>query len=147
MQKILVASFVLLLIGNICVYGVSNDVNDVNELTLKANQGDAEAQVNLGECYAKGEGVKQDYVEAVKWFRKAAEQGNVNAQYNLGLCYYNGYGVKQDDVEAVKWFRKAAEQGDAKTMQNLSIGFVRLLSRDMQWLNIILGSVMLKAKE
>ena len=36
----MIASFVLLFISNICVYGVSNDVN---ELTLKANKGDAEA--------------------------------------------------------------------------------------------------------
>jgi TPR repeat protein len=26
--------------------------------------------------YANGEGVPQDYAEAVKWYRKAAEQGN-----------------------------------------------------------------------
>jgi len=40
-----------------------------------AEQGDAEAQYNLGVRYANGEGVPEDYKEAVKWFRKAAEQG------------------------------------------------------------------------
>ena len=33
------------------------------------------------------EGVEQDYVEAVKWYRLAAEQGNADAQYNLGVAY------------------------------------------------------------
>ena len=39
-----------------------------------AEQGDAEAQFNLGLMYADGEGVPKDYAEAVKWYRKAAEQ-------------------------------------------------------------------------
>ncbi|MBR3687984.1 MAG: SEL1-like repeat protein, partial [Lentisphaeria bacterium] len=30
---------------------------------------------NLGVCYENGDGVEQDYAEAVKWIRRAAEQG------------------------------------------------------------------------
>ena len=60
--------------------------------------------------YYYGYGVKQDYAEAVKWYRKAAEQGNAYAQFNLGNAYYNGNGVEQDYAEAVKWYQKAAEQ-------------------------------------
>jgi uncharacterized protein len=40
--------------------------------------------------YDNGNGVVQDYAEAVKWYRLAAEQGNAQAQYNLGLMYANG---------------------------------------------------------
>lgn len=65
------------------------------------------AQNNLGLCYAKGEGVAKDPVEAVKWFRKAAEQGNSDAQNNLGVCYANGEGVAKDTAEAARLFRKA----------------------------------------
>jgi len=84
------------------------------DATLKAaEQGDAEAQANLGFMYANGEGVPQDDVEAVKWYRKAAEQGYAKAQHNLGFMYLIGQGVPEIDVEAVKWFRKAAEQGHA----------------------------------
>jgi len=32
------------------------------------------------------------YVEAVKWYRKAAEQNYAEAQSNLGLCYEKGQG-------------------------------------------------------
>ena len=66
-----------------------------------------------------GLGVKEDYAEAVKWYRKAAEQGQAEAQFTLGLFYYCGNGVKQDYTEAVKWYRKAAEQGDADAQCNL----------------------------
>jgi TPR repeat protein len=49
-----------------------------------AEQGDAEAQYNLGNAYHYGRGVAQDYAEAVKWWRKATEQGSATAQYSLG---------------------------------------------------------------
>lgn len=84
-----------------------------------AEQGYADAQFNLGKCYANGDGVPQDYTEAVKWYKKAAEQGNAHAQNSLGDCYYYGKGVQEDDTEAVKWFKKAAEQGDAYAQCNL----------------------------
>jgi len=73
----------------------------------------AGVEYNLGFCYQNGEGVGQDSVEAVKWFRKGAERGHASAQCALGCCYLKGDGVAKDDVEAAKWFRKAAEQGDA----------------------------------
>jgi len=88
-----------------------------------AEQGDASAQFNLGLMYDNGQGVKQDDVDAVKWYRKAAEQGYAKAQFNLGVMYHNGLGVKQDDVEAVKWYRKAAEQGNAKAQFNLGVSY------------------------
>ncbi len=37
--------------------------------------------------YDNGQGVPQDYAEAVKWYRLAAEQGYAYAQYNLGVMY------------------------------------------------------------
>ncbi|WP_308568434.1 tetratricopeptide repeat protein [uncultured Haemophilus sp.] len=95
-----------------------------------AEQGDADAQFNLGVMYDKGRGAKQDDVEAVKWYRQAAEQGNEMAQYNLGVMYTNGRGVKQDDFEAVKWYRKAAEQGTAQAQAQL--GFSYLLGKGIQ---------------
>ena len=67
----------------------------------------------LAVMYYNGDGVVQDYREAVKWYTKAAQQGDVNAQYNLGVMYDKGEGVEKDDREAVKWYTKAVEQEDA----------------------------------
>jgi TPR repeat protein len=69
--------------------------------------------------YLHGQGVPQDYAEAVRWFRKAAEQGLASAQSNLGAMYHEGQGVVQDYAEAIRWFREAAEQGDAAAQFNL----------------------------
>ena len=38
-----------------------------------AEKGDAVAQYNLGQMYRNGDGVPQDYTEAVRWWRLAAE--------------------------------------------------------------------------
>ena len=72
----------------------------------------ADECVRKGHNYFYGQnGAPQDYIEAAKWFLKAAEQGNADAQTFLGYSYENGLGVTKDFIEAVKWYRKAAEQG------------------------------------
>ena len=57
----------------------------IEALRARAEKGDVDAQNNLGEMYAKGQGVPLDYVEAVSWFRKAADGGYARAQFNLGF--------------------------------------------------------------
>ncbi len=88
---------------------------------MAAEQGEADAQNNLGLMYELGEGVPQDNGEAARWYRKAAEQGDVNAQFNLAFMYFNGYGVPQDYGAAARWYRKAAEQGDVDAQYNLAL--------------------------
>ncbi len=75
-----------------------------------AEQGDAVAQFNLGAVYAAGEGVPQDYAEALKWYRRAAEQGDAVAQFQLGHMYHEGegWGGPQDYIQAHMWFNLAA---------------------------------------
>jgi len=77
-----------------------------------AEQGNAQAQNQVGDMYSSGKGVDQDYNKAVTWYRKAADQGYAPGQLNLGSMYLTGRGVTQDYSEAVKWFRKAADQGN-----------------------------------
>ena len=84
----------------------------VQLLRSLSEQGHAEAQFSLGSIYDQGNGVPQNYAEALKWYRMAAEQGHPGAQVNLGVMYSNGKGVPQNWDEAVKWVRRAAEQGD-----------------------------------
>ncbi|MGP8201252.1 MAG: trypsin-like peptidase domain-containing protein [Limisphaerales bacterium] len=91
------------------------------ETKARAAKGEAAAQSELGLMYDLGQGVAQDYAEAVNWFRIAAEQGNPRAQLLLGLHYQNGDGVRQDYAEAVKWLRKAAEQGGAEAQYSLGV--------------------------
>ena len=88
---------------------------------LSAEQGNAEAQYNLGNMIFAGYGVPQDYKEAVKWYRLSAEQGLAQAQYTLGVMYAEGKLVSQDYKEAVKWYRLSAEQGLAQAQYTLGV--------------------------
>ncbi|NTU58973.1 MAG: sel1 repeat family protein [Chlorobiaceae bacterium] len=91
-------------------------------LRQKAEQGDSWGQDLLGTLYYFGGlGLKQDYVEAAKWFRLSARQGYAEAEYFLGREYYGGQAGEQNYVEAAKWFRLAAEQGHAAAQFNLGV--------------------------
>jgi uncharacterized protein len=65
--------------------------------------------------YERGNGVIQDYAEAVKWYRLAAEQGYAGAQNNLGVMYEFGDGVLQDNTMAHMWYNIASANGDDKS--------------------------------
>jgi TPR repeat protein len=99
----------------------SLSAQDITAITNAAANGDANAQIILGLAYELGQGVPQDYVQAVAWWRKAADQGNADAQHYLGAAYVTGQGVPEDDAQAVVWWRKAAEGGNAEAQDNLAL--------------------------
>lgn len=92
-----------------------------DEVKKKAEQGDKEAQNDLGCMYENGEGVEKDELMAVCWYQKSAKQGYALAQYNLGLAYYFSRGVDANYTKAVYWYRKAAEQEYAAAENNLGV--------------------------
>ena len=104
-----------------------------------ADQGNANAQYNLGNMYMDGEGVPQSDAEAVKWFRRAAEQGFIDAQSNLGAMYIDGRGVRQNHAEALRWLRLAADQSDVEAQLNLGniylkgTGVQQSMAEAMKW--------------
>lgn len=86
-----------------------------------AEQGNVDAQFQLGLIYAGGQDMTKDDKQAVDWFRKAAEQGHMEAQTKLGFMYATGKGVAQNNSLAVYWCYKAAEQGDVIAQYNLGL--------------------------
>jgi TPR repeat protein len=108
-----------------------NVPKNVRKSSVPANRGDrnkqttnAEEQYELGIKHLNGDGVLQNYEEAVKMFRLASEQGLAKAQNRIGHMYDTGTGVAQDKDEAVRWFRLAAEQGHATAQFNLGLMYV-----------------------
>ena len=76
-----------------------------------AEQGHADAQHYLGFRYQVGDGLIQDFIEAVGLYRMAANKGLAKSQYFLGRMYENGQGVETNYVVAHMWFNLAAAQG------------------------------------
>jgi uncharacterized protein len=71
--------------------------------------------------YFAGQGVAQDFPQAVGWYRMAADQGFAAAELNLGLMYLNGQGLSQDYVRAHKWFNLAASRSLSGTAHDWAI--------------------------
>jgi localization factor PodJL len=90
-------------------------------LRLAAANGDSSAQFEVGARFAEGSGVKQNFVEAAKWYQRSADQGFAQAQYRLGTLYERGLGLKPDRGQATTWYLRAAEQGNIKAMHNLAV--------------------------
>jgi putative methionine-R-sulfoxide reductase with GAF domain len=117
-------------------------ITTLESLRRYATQGDPVAQFALGARYAQGDGVKQDYPEAVRWFTKAAEQGHVVSQATLGAYYWAGRGVQQDLNRAYFWSVLARAGGDeaskyrvAALTSRLTRGQASAIQREAeQWL-------------
>ena len=107
----------LILALSLCA-GVS--ASSIDDVRLKAEQGDASAQFELAMAYDQGTGVKKDAVAAANWCLKAAEQGLAPAQNCIGSMLQFGDGVAQDDAAAVSWYEKAAAQGYGESYTNLA---------------------------
>ena len=91
-------------------YQAGDYATALKEFKLLAEQGDADAQFNLGVMYEDGQGVTQDYKKALKWYRLAAEQGDATAGHQLGVMHHYGWGVKTNYKEALRFYRLAAPQ-------------------------------------
>jgi curved DNA-binding protein CbpA len=92
---------------------------DLQRLKMLGTQGNASAQNQLGQLYANGRGVPQDYAAAQRWYEKAAAQGNAWAQNQLGQLAADGRGVPQDYKKARQWWEQAAAQGVSQAQYNL----------------------------
>jgi len=91
----------------------------------RADRGDADAQFSLGVEFAEGEGKSLDYLEAARWFLKAAEQGHARAQFNLGIMYARGHLILADETQSMLWVQRAAASGDPEAQHSLGVAHYR----------------------
>lgn len=111
----------------------------LGDVRALAAAGDVEAIFLMGTAYDEGLGVEVDYVEAVRWYRRAAARNHVLGEHNLGNTYRDGRGVDIDHATAVKWWLRAARAGDATTRLRLGEayeagrGVARDLDRALSW--------------
>lgn len=85
-----------------------------------AENGDTEAQYQLGLMYRQGLGVPKNDAQAASWYHLAAEQGHAGARFQLHVLYQTGPdNLETSDFEALMLYRQAAEQGDATAQSSL----------------------------
>jgi TPR repeat protein len=128
--------------------------NDVWQTLFKeklkeANQGNSNAQFDIGSMYQNGRGVTPDRTKAINWYRKAAAQqndkaisrlkllqaneerfrkesasasnGNPESQYKLGNMYTEGVGTNIDLKKAAEAYEQSANQGYVKAEYKLGL--------------------------
>ncbi|MEQ9918630.1 tetratricopeptide repeat protein [Pectobacterium aroidearum] len=104
-------------------YAAADDFENksLTEIQQLANQGNADAQLELGDRYYDGNGVEENDEQAKAWYMKAAEQGNADAQYEIGAMYFD----EQESAKAIPWFKKAAARGNADAQFQLAIMYIK----------------------
>jgi TPR repeat protein len=95
---------------------MTDELPDLAETMLAANNGDMLAQSKLGFMYLMGwRGVVRNETLALLWLERAAEAGEVDAMHNLaGVLMERNNGVV--DEGAAMWFKRAAEAGNVESM-------------------------------
>lgn len=88
---------------------------------MAAQQDFCRAEYSLGLIYHKGYGVKQDYAQAIYWYKRAAQQKFSNAQLNLGVMYEEGQGVQKNITKAKQWYQLACDNGLPKACENYQL--------------------------
>ncbi len=96
--------------GAVAAYQRGDYATAIRELLSRTKQGNADAQVNRGVNYERGEGVPQVYAKDLQWYHKAAEQGDANAQSVLGFMYGEAQGVPQSYILSHMWLNIAASR-------------------------------------
>lgn len=81
---------------------------------------DPRAAYDLGVRFLRGDGVRMDGYQAIKWLRQAGERGDLRAQAALGRIYLSGLQeMGSDPAEAERWLSVAAERGDKESAKLL----------------------------
>ncbi|TCR68682.1 tetratricopeptide repeat protein [Bosea sp. BK604] len=116
--RFLVPAFACLLIAPLAAQTLPPEA-DIPALQRRAEQGDAQAQFDLGKRYQQGQGVRADFRKALGYYRQAAKQNHPLALNNLGVSYETGNGVPRDPVQAKAYYQAAAKLGSMVAQYNL----------------------------
>jgi TPR repeat protein len=73
-----------------------------------AKAGDSSCQINLGNFYDEGTGVRRNRSAAMYWYKRAYRRGERCAAHNIGVMWRNEKKYRR----ALEWFKKAVRLGD-----------------------------------
>ena len=81
----------------------SIDYSNFDQVKKATERGDPKAMDVLGDMYAKGMGVQENFAEAARWYRRSADAGYPEAFAGMGmLSLVKAMGLAGDDESAVR---------------------------------------------
>ncbi|MCD8398933.1 MAG: sel1 repeat family protein [Lachnospiraceae bacterium] len=96
----------------------------LKNLIAKAERGDVEAMVMVGDCYNRGFHTDKDDSMAQAYYKRAADYGHIGASFMVGLGYLYGTGVKKNKVAAAKYIQLAADNGLANAQYVMGLMYL-----------------------
>jgi TPR repeat protein len=81
-----------------------------------AKLGSIAAQLNVGNYYDDGLGVRRNRAAALYWYKRAYRRGDSSAAHNIGVLWRN----EGNHGRSLYWFSRAVKMGDEES--NLDIG-------------------------
>ena len=87
----------------------------------KAEQGNVEAQYDVGRMYERGKGVVKNSKKAFEWYTRAANKNDEKAAYKVGRAYLEGKGVRKNYKKALSWFTKSANKKYTRAQYYLGV--------------------------
>ena len=125
-QWLPVASLVAAIAAS-ALFGAHNSPKqEMNLLNQLAQQGDADAQMELGLAYRDGlYDLKPDATTGLYWLKKAAAGGNAYAEDAIGNALATGNGTTKDIAKAETWWRKSIADGDSDARLHLADALVQ----------------------
>ena len=88
-----------------------------------ANQGDADAEVEIAEMYMRGEVIPMNARKAKTWYEKAAAKDDLDGINGLARLYRYGSGVRKDQEKAFEYYQKASLQGHTRSQVGLGMAY------------------------
>jgi TonB family protein len=93
----------------------------VTGLQALAEQGNVEAETDLGYLYQYGLSVQKDEGKALELFQKSAAQGYAPSETCLGVLLMKGTSVDRDFSKAMSLFQSAAAKGYVHASENIAL--------------------------
>ncbi len=85
-------------------------------LLTAARLGDVSSQINLGNFYARGKGVRKDLKEAARWYKKAYRSGRSAGAVNLSVDLQRQGNMRG----AIAWLKRAVAMNDGDACVQLA---------------------------
>ncbi len=92
---------------------------------IGAKAGDSGSQINLGNFYLDGIGLKPNRALALYWYRRAYQRGERCAANNMGIVFRD----EKKYAQALRWFERAVDLGDGDA--NLEIAKIYISRTDI----------------
>jgi TPR repeat protein len=86
-----------------------------------AKAGDTSCQLNVGNFYDAGTGVRRNRLAALYWYKRAYRRGVSSAASNIGIIWRNENNPKR----ALGWFQRAVRLGDDEANLEIAKHYLR----------------------